>query len=167
MDYFSTPPSQSCTYLGIYIDSKLSWRPHLTNLCLGVKKKTLWISNVIRRTCGLSSLQLKIPYNCLFVSSLTHCSYQSTTRSRRRRLYEPSLLISAFSYHHHTSSVLFLCCKSSATPRTSTFSHTAKSKPLLLWQAAPIGIKNGWGQTEAKSHTLCFLLSYLPVLCLL
>ena len=46
------------------------------------------------------------------------------------------------------------------TPRTSTISHTAKSKPLFLWQSRRYGIKNGWGQTGAKTHTLSFLLSY-------
>ena len=86
MDGFSIPPSQSCMYLGICIDSKLSWRPHLTNLCLAVKKKTLWISNLVRRTWGLSSAKLKILYNCLFVSSFTYCCSVWTGSLRKKTI---------------------------------------------------------------------------------
>ena len=65
--------SPTCTYLGLLIDNKFSWRPHIKSVALRAKRKTFWISHVVRRTWGISPEKLKVLYACVFFSLFTYC----------------------------------------------------------------------------------------------
>ena len=103
-------PSESVKYLGIYIDSKLSWRTQINQVCIKLR----------RANGALSKIRHYVPfdillglYYALFHSHLSYCPqvWGQISNSQSRRvlsLQKQSLKIITFSDFNSSSTQLFL-----------------------------------------------------------
>ena len=136
-------PSPTCTYLGLLIDNKFSWRPHIKSVALRAKRKTYWISHVVRRTWGISAEKLKILYACLFVSLFTYCCSAWAGALRKKTII--TLLRSA---------QRFLVLRIA-----NVFNSTSSQSPLILANILPIDYKiKEMATNRALSPHLCTLI---------
>jgi len=65
--------SYSCMYLGLLIDSKLNWRPHIEMKCIAGTKAWWSIQRCVRRTWGLTRDKLTLLYKTIFLPKILYC----------------------------------------------------------------------------------------------
>jgi len=65
-------PSDTCTYLGIIIDSKLNWHAHIEAKCAASKKLLFFILKCCRLTWGLSRKVLSLLYKTVFLPTILY-----------------------------------------------------------------------------------------------
>ena len=65
-------PSDTCTYLGLIIDSKLNWYAHIEAKCAASKKLLFFILKCCRLTWGLSRKVLSLLYKSVFLPTILY-----------------------------------------------------------------------------------------------
>jgi ribonuclease HI len=67
------PASSTGLFLGITLDSKLSWHQHIENKNLSIRRLCFLINRYVRRTWGLSPSRIKAIYKALIIPKWLYC----------------------------------------------------------------------------------------------
>merc|ERR1712082_417257 len=72
MDGKEIPPSSQVTYLGVILDSKLSWGPHIRNKVDKAIKYAMVLKGAVSATWGLSPKAIQWIYNAIILPKISY-----------------------------------------------------------------------------------------------